>query len=269
MYRISIIIPVYNVENYLERCIQSIIKQITSNDEIILVDDASTDSSGEICKAYEKEYENIHYYKQAKNSGTSKTRNLGLERVRGKYICFLDSDDFVEDNYIEVMLKNIQNYDLVICAYYFVYDSKKEKRIISMPSQKMDDKNIVQLFKNKEMLNSPCNKMYRTEIIKKNQITFDESESRGEDLLFNLDYIYYAKNNIFIIDKPLYNYIMKNTGLNLGLEEKLKKRFKRVRKVSCKMKKINNSFKVTQIVLYTYLFHIYLHLKNKINKGRM
>ena len=265
MCRISVIIPVYNVENYLERCLNSIIKQITIHDEIILVDDCSTDSSGKICKAYEKKYQNIRYYKQEKNGGPSKTRNFGLEKAQGKYIIFIDSDDFVEDNYIDVMIENIQNYDLVICAYYLVYESKKEKRIVSMKSQGLNNKSIVQLLKNNEMLNSSCNKMYKMDIIKRNHITFDENENRGEDLLFNLDYINYAKSNIFISDKRLYNYIMKDTGLNIGLEESLRKRFNRVKKVACKMKKINNSFEVKKIVLCTYLLHMYLYLKGKVN----
>ncbi len=264
MCRISIIIPVYNVEKYLEKCLNSLICQIANNDEIILVDDCSTDSSEKICRAYEKKYENIHYYKQEKNSGPSRTRNFGLKKAQGKYISFIDSDDFVENNYIDVMIENMQNYDLVICAYYLVYEAKKEKRIVSMKGQGLNNKNIVELLKNNEMLNSLWNKMYKTEIIKKNQITFDEGESRGEDLLFNLDYIYYAKNNILVSDKPLYNYIMKETGLNLGLEESLRKRFNRVKKVACKMKKINNSVKVKKIIFYTYLLHMYLYLKNKI-----
>lgn len=264
MCRISVIIPVYNVENYLERCLNSIIKQITIHDEIILVDDCSTDSSGEICKNYENNYENIHYYKQEKNSGPSRTRNLGLEKAQGKYITFLDSDDFVEDNYMDTMLTYMDHNDLVICGYVLNDESKHEKKMVKMTSQKMNRKSLINLLENNEMLNTLWNKMYRTEIIKNNNIKFDEEESRGEDLLFNLDYILYAKGGIYIIDKLLYHYIMRQRGLNQGLKESFTSRMKRARKVSKKMKRINNSFKVKKIVFRNYLLHMYLYLKDKV-----
>ena len=84
MCRVSIIIPVYNVQKYLNRCLESLIIQITSEDEIILIDDQSTDNSGEICRQYENNYKNIFYHKLEKNEGPSRARNYGLKKAKGK-----------------------------------------------------------------------------------------------------------------------------------------------------------------------------------------
>ena len=266
MCRVSIIIPVYNVQKYLNRCLESLIIQITSEDEIILIDDQSTDNSEEICRQYENNYKNIFYHKLEKNEGPSRARNYGLKKAKGKYIIFLDSDDFIENNYIETMVKNIQNHDLVICGYNMVNEVKEEKLEIKMATQKISSENIVNLLKNKNMLNTLWNKIYKLEIIKKNKITFDEKENRGEDLLFNLDYIACVKNNIYIIEDVLYNYIMKKTGLNLRIEETLEKRLKRAKKVANKMKKIKNNGEIKKLIFKTYILHIYIFIRKKIAK---
>ena len=164
------------------------------------------------------------------------------------------------------MVKNIQNHDLVICGYNMVNEVKEEKLEIKMATQKISSENIVNLLKNKNMLNTLWNKIYKLEIIKKNKITFDEKENRGEDLLFNLDYIACVKNNIYIIEDVLYNYIMKKTGLNLRIEETLEKRLKRAKKVANKMKKIKNNGEIKKLIFKTYILHIYIFIRKKIAK---
>ena len=128
--KISIIIPVYNVENYIERCIDSLISQSYINLEIILVDDGSTDKSGEICDRYavvDNRIKVIHI----KNSGRGEARNIGLSQANGQYIGFVDSDDWVEKDLYKYLIENIEETkaDISICAYYECLDDIKNKKM--------------------------------------------------------------------------------------------------------------------------------------------
>ena len=111
---ISVIIPVYNVEKYLKRCMDSVLKQTYSNIEIIIVDDGSTDTSGSLCDEYWKKDSRITVFHK-ENGGLSSARNFGLERVSGNYVCFIDSDDFIHENYISFMYDKIIKNDADIC----------------------------------------------------------------------------------------------------------------------------------------------------------
>lgn len=115
--RLSIIVPVYNVEKYLSECIQSIILAYREGIEIILIDDGSTDNSGEICDKYSEEYQYITV-KHRNNGGLSAARNTGIKLAKGKYIWFVDSDDYIENDSIEIILKKIiEDKDIIICNY--------------------------------------------------------------------------------------------------------------------------------------------------------
>lgn len=112
---VSVIIPVYNSEIYLRRCIASVLRQTLQDLEIVLVDDGSTDDSGVICDEYAKKYTNVHvYHKQ--NEGASLTRKYGLSKVRGRYVTFVDSDDVVEEDYLERLYKAVTQYGVKIAA---------------------------------------------------------------------------------------------------------------------------------------------------------
>lgn len=120
--KVSIIVPVYNVEKYLKECIESLINQTYKNIEILLIDDGSTDNSKSICDNYSKKYEFI-YTIHKKNGGLSSARNLGIETSKGDYLCFVDSDDFVSKDYVESMLNNLVKHSVLIsacgmCHYY-------------------------------------------------------------------------------------------------------------------------------------------------------
>ena len=118
--KVSVIVPVYNVENYLERCLDSIICQTLSDIEIILVNDGSLDNSGEICKAYASKYPSIKYYAQ-ENAGSAAARNVGLSHATGEYIGFVDSDDWIESNMYERLYtaaKENHDADIVFCRVF-------------------------------------------------------------------------------------------------------------------------------------------------------
>ena len=119
---ISLVIPVYNVEKYLDKCMESVLAQTYDNYEVILVDDGSTDNSGKMCDEYAERDSRVTVYHQ-KNSGVSVARNVGIENAKGEFISFIDSDDWVDESYLEKLV-NAQikyNADLTICEYTNVY----------------------------------------------------------------------------------------------------------------------------------------------------
>lgn len=126
---ISVIIPIYNMEKYLDRCINSITEQSYKNIEILLINDGSTDNSLKICKKFQKEDERIKFFSM-NHQGVSIARNLGIEKAKGKYIMFIDSDDWIEKDTIKTLYENIKNNDMSICSYHRVFDNHIDQLII-------------------------------------------------------------------------------------------------------------------------------------------
>ncbi|HGF8082632.1 hypothetical protein CYQ73_05855 [Enterococcus faecium] len=186
---ISIVIPFYNAENTLERCIKSILQQTYYNIEIILVDNNSNDESKRICKSISKKNTNIIYVFN-KKKGVSHSRNIGIKNATGKYVMFIDADDYIEKNHCERYLKKLieEDSDLVVGGYKI--ESNKEIISIMQMSEynfKSDQKyNLVKLLLENSTLNACWNKLYKKEEIVD---SFEEDNSLGEDLLFNLDYM--------------------------------------------------------------------------------
>lgn len=215
---VSIIVPVYNSEKYLDRCINSILSQTYKNLELIIINDGSIDNSGFLCDAYanvDSRVKVIH----VKNSGVSSARNKGVEIATGEFIQFVDSDDYIQHNMIEILVNEMNaNVDIVLCGYKRLYKDYKGI-IISKNSNVYNKVGITKemflnqfgsLFKN-QYINYLWNKLYVSKIIKEFTIKFDNSINWGEDLMFNLKYLEYC-NNITIINKHLYNYINYNNG---------------------------------------------------------
>ncbi len=215
--KISIIVPMYNAEKWLEKCVNSIIEQSYSNIEILLINDGSTDKTLEICKKIEKIDNRVRVIDK-KNEGVSKTRNLGLENATGKYIKFVDSDDWLEKNACEELIKIIkeEKTDLVICGLN-IYKKNKllrtphlEKKIVEIKKNIKEFEYIYRVFA------SPCNKLYRKDkIVEK----FREDLDIGEDLLFNIKYLENIEK-ISVTDKCLYNVCLDNeNSLNRKFRE--------------------------------------------------
>lgn len=198
---ISIIVPVYNGEKKLHKCINSIIAQTFKDWELILVNDGSKDNSGEICDSFSQKDSRIKVIHQ-KNGGVSKARNSGINVAKGEFIVFADADDWVEPNYLKALISESQ-YDLVITAYYY-----RPKRHIAF--------NYDLSFKGKEIRNflvykylsncSPWGKLYKRSIIEKGQIRFDESLKCYEDFVFILSYLLHC-NSIRLLPTATYNYV--------------------------------------------------------------
>lgn len=190
---ISIIVPVYNTEKYLERCIQSILAQTYIDFELLLIDDGSTDSSGVICDQYAEQDSRVRVFHK-ENGGVSSARNIGLDNASGEWIAFVDSDDWVQPKYIEDLFTK-DNADFV--ANYFVEGGK---HITNNEKSPFEDKyykgDEVRDYIGKylyEMLNPVC-KRFKKSIIKRNNLRFKENISFGEDTIFVFSYLNKVKS---------------------------------------------------------------------------
>ncbi len=160
---ITVIVPIYNTEKYIRRCINSIINQTYKNLEIILVDDGSTDNSFNICKEYEKKDARIKYYKK-KNEGQGEARNYGLERANGDWISFVDSDDWIKEDMYEDMIGISEKYevDLIICGWYRDHGFKRIEQPCPKETQKYNNEELMKEYLcNNFITSSMCNKIYK------------------------------------------------------------------------------------------------------------
>lgn len=210
--KISIILPVYNSEEYIGNTIESVLNQTLTNFELIIINDGSTDNTDKICKKYTTKNSKIKYF-YIENSGVSNARNYALSKVEGEYITFLDSDDLYHKDYLEILLKNLKKYqaDLVTCAYETL---SKPPKIInhSQDIYTSNFKDYIETLQPKLLINQLWNKIYLTKIIKKNNLRFDTKIDLGEDYKFNLEYLSLTHNPIYI-NEPLYQYRITDSGL--------------------------------------------------------
>ncbi len=215
---ISIIVPVYNCENYLTECLNSIVNQTYKNLQIILVDDGSKDSSGQICDKFAANDLRIKVF-HIKNGGPSKARNLGLENSTGKYVYFCDSDDYMQPNMISTLYNHInaQKVNMVMCGY--LQHNKKSSDIHTGKNSEIVDINnpakLIEYFFSPTLnLSALWNKMYKKDAIGNTRFPCDLSW--GEDQVFN--YKFLTNNNTFYFCKEtLYNYNSKYSSLSVKL----------------------------------------------------
>lgn len=208
---VSAIIPVYNSEQFLEECIESLRNQTLKEIEMIFINDGSTDNSLEILNKYEKIDSRIKVINQ-NNSGPSVARNIGIEVATGEYISFIDSDDWIDKDMYKMMYEVARdnNSDSIICDMKMV-DKEKELYIKGITYSKykynrneIEDKIFKELLSNSQF-NSMANKIYRTSIIKENNIRLDKNIYYAEDWLFNMEFFKISKN-IFYINECFYYY---------------------------------------------------------------
>lgn len=194
MKELSIIIPIYNVERYLERCLESIRRQVVKKIEVILVNDGSSDGCDAICKKYTDNYPEFQYIKQD-NAGVSIARNIGLETASGEYVTFIDPDDTISDTYVQDLLQELTTApDLLILKYQKINGGVVEDGPYNVWNAGEIDvlrlkKSVGYLF-----LNEVWNKVFRKKIIDDYHIRFIPAMKIAEDICFVLDYINYIKN---------------------------------------------------------------------------
>lgn len=216
MLKLSIIVPVYNSELYLERLINSVLNQTYEKWELIFVDDASTDMSCKIIEHFSNIDSRIRLIKNPQNGGPAKARNIGIDEATGEYLGFVDSDDYVSPDYARVMLDYAvsNNADIVWCNIKEINDVSF---IESVPIceegklRKYDRIEALRLFYSDTMgLGSMCNKIYRKSIINKYHLRLNEIRTRAEDWEFNLK-VFEQINTMVAIENILYFYVRANT----------------------------------------------------------
>ncbi|WBW98616.1 glycosyltransferase family 2 protein [Oceanirhabdus sp. W0125-5] len=271
MSEISIVVPVYNVERYLRKCISSILEQSFKDFELILVDDGSTDNSGRICDEYKEKDSRIKVIHQ-ENSGLSAARNIGIQTSEGKYITFIDSDDFIHPNMLEVLYNNLHTNkaDISICDYNIVYEDKEVTKEFSNNNTKVYSnieavKKIVE--KSKASMIVACGKLYRRNLfcdIRYPVGKYHEDEFVTYKLL-------YKSTKVVVTDAKLYYYLQRSNSITGSTYS-----IKRLEKLEAleegiKFFKNEENNELTYLAEFRYLFNIqiaYYRVKYEMNYNK-
>ncbi|MFY7757503.1 MAG: glycosyltransferase family 2 protein [Flavobacterium stagni] len=215
MEAITIIVACYNVEAFLEECLQSIANQTYTHFKVLAINDGATDATPKIIDQFaakDARFQAIHQ----SNKGLSETRNVGIAEVRTPWVTFIDGDDYLAPNYLQQLLLNANHHDVVLCSYNRVYKttqlprkfgmsgsweaSQLQRRIIGLINEELSDPSQA------DSMVTAWGKLYRSEIITEHHLQFTSTKLIGtEDALFNIQYLEQAKS-VFILDEPLYQY---------------------------------------------------------------
>lgn len=212
--KVSVIVPIYNVEPYLKRCVDSLLAQTYSNYEILLVDDCSTDNSGKIAKEYAQAHPELcRFIPREVKGGSSATRNTGMEAAQGEWLAFVDSDDWVTEDYISAMYEVVQRdqADIVVNSSYYVYYNEKSSHIVcSAPkintSSALNDKLV-------ELRFFAWSKLYRQSCFSDQNFRFPEDIWRCEDISTIIP-LFTHVNKIAVFHQPSYFYFQRSNSLS-------------------------------------------------------
>lgn len=201
---VSVIVPIYQAEPFLRKCLDSILEQSYTRMEIILIDDGSPDMSGSICEEYVQRDFRMRVIHQ-ENRGVSSARNAGIESAAGQLVTFVDSDDWVAPEHVEILVRGIENCDCSICGYWV----EAQKSSIAQKAEKSEefsaDTAMERLLSPFGILGSVCNKMFRLSTIQGAKIRFREDVTYMEDMLFCASYFNLCKT-IFCTNQATYHY---------------------------------------------------------------
>lgn len=229
--KISVIVPVYNIEKYLHKCIDSILSQSFMDFELLLIDDGSIDNSGKICDEYHFKDVRIKVFHK-ENSGVSSARNIGLENAKGVFICFVDSDDTIDEDFLLHLVKNSEGFDLVVSGFRRTFfGNNKMEEVIPKSSETITIHDIGKVFSELDrrgLTFGVCGKLLNKSTIVSNSILFNKSYAYGEDIIFMLQYflhisslkvVSYAEYNYFLtesvsLSRRRYSYEIENEWLN-------------------------------------------------------
>lgn len=180
--KISVIVPVYKVEKYLHRCVDSILAQSYTDFELLLIDDGSPDNSGAICDEYAAKDSRVRGFHK-ENGGVSSARNLGLDNARGEWVSFVDSDDWLESRCLETLTQHLDA-DLIRCAI-----ESTDGTLWASEDCEYGIKDFVKKYEEDPLTRTPCGALYKTQIIRENKLYFDPLVRFGEDMMFNFQYL--------------------------------------------------------------------------------
>lgn len=216
---ISVVVPIYNVEKYLPKCIESILRQSYENLEIILIDDGSTDCSGQLCDKYAKQDNRIIVIHK-KNGGASSAKNVGLRIAKGEYLTFVDSDDYLEQDAYLYMVSKLKEHhaDVIHCCYRDVYTNFSKDRILENSTEKFDTVEYLRRFTADWTCGLLWNKLYRRKIFQ--NIYFEEGH-KIDDEFFTYQGIMNA-GKIIYCPKVIYNYRKRKSSVMMSEESQKK-----------------------------------------------
>ncbi len=223
MCKVSIIVPIYNEEKTLERCLNSLHQQTFSDFEVLLINDGSTDSSLDICEKYEQLDQRFKIFTQ-ENAGPSAARNLGIDRASGEFVYFVDADDHIEHNAIEKMYDeaDYRKADVTICGFYRITDKTITIHEYPYPRGLHEGeacrKIAIDMLDNMTPPYLPPYawiRMIRADLLQKHHLRFAEKVKRNEDYLFATE-LHFLIDRLFIIDEPLYNYIESQDSITIN-----------------------------------------------------
>jgi glycosyltransferase involved in cell wall biosynthesis len=204
--KVSIIVPIYKAENYLGRCIDSILAQTFTDFELLLIDDGSPDRSGDICDEYATNYSQIRVFHK-ENGGVSSARQCGIDNAQGEYTIHVDPDDWVEPMMLEELYAKAkdEDADMVICNYF--WDKGTYSKVIRQHIVSFDSKSVLQgLFGS--LHGSVCNKLIRRECYVQSGVSFPVGINLYEDLIFNIELLRKVKSlKVAYVNKAYYHYI--------------------------------------------------------------
>ncbi len=211
--KISIIVPIYNVKEYLNRCLDSILNQTYRDFEIIMVDDCSTDGSGIIAKDYASRYpEACRFVQHNENRKLSAARNTGMKVATGSWLSFVDSDDWIIDDYLSTMLETAlkDNADIVACSYYHIWDNGYKTEINPFGKLTTDSS---QKEKVALMRNHAVTRLYKRSFIEDSKLLFPEKIWRAAEMGFTIPLLT-KTNRVSIMKKPMYYYYQRPTSIS-------------------------------------------------------
>lgn len=274
-YKVSVIIPIYNTEKYLDKCIESVKKQTLTDIQIILINDGSTDGSAEKCNTWVEKYKDIIFINKI-NEGQAKARNIGLKESKGEYIFFLDSDDFLPENALEIMYNKIKdkNYSTICGTSVSIFkDGRKESNsnLLNKCGFCGSGKEAIIQSKYKDIQPMVWLYLYKKEFLEKYNIKFSEGLYH-EDCEFTLKVFYYAEKVLFIEDVIYYQFISDNSTMRSKNFKKSKDAIQIAKNIEefiineVKEKNIKRILKKYVSYLYSYSLNYAIQIDEDINK---
>lgn len=211
---VSIIVPVFGVEKYLNRCVESIVNQTYKNLEIILVDDGSPDNCPKMCDEWAKKDERIKVIHK-ENNGLAEARNSGLKVFSGDYVMFIDSDDYIDNDMVEFLLKLLlnNNADVSRCGFYYNYEAENEESTPPLDNSLRVleyDERMIDLLSGTHVSGVAWNKLFKAEIVKSHR--FKKTDGCSEDIMFNFRAYQDIKTGAFC-DEPKYHYVIRENSI--------------------------------------------------------
>ncbi len=251
MIKVSVIVPAYNVEKYIETCLDSIINQTLKEIEIIIINDGSTDSTKSKIENYQKQYPNITAIHK-ENEGQGKARNMGIEIACGEFVTFVDADDTINENMLKKMYQEVttKQADVAVCDYYeIIQDQTIRKKAIPQKTEDFKKDYIVSIA-------GPCNKLIRTKLLKEHNLRFLETGIYEDIAMIPLIGVY--ANKILYLEEPYYHYYIRqgSTMRQKEFNEKLLSIYTVMETLTQGFKQSNQYEKFEKELEYIYIRHL-------------